>query len=155
MGKPKWEDKMLGGVWRRAYGIEFKNVPKHPSDKSAALKVSATVRWINMDGKFIRENHGRWFITNRERDVGKVELQTIDIYPNDSSAKLYFAITSTDNKHLYTWSRIKDEPEEGFELDMNCHYHVEIILFDSLGLRWEFRESVNVEGMNLGTETNE
>jgi hypothetical protein len=154
IGKPEWESKTWkDGTFAHVLGIVIKNIPKHPSEKGSAIKVFATVKWTNANRQFIKENHGRWFYTNRQRNELKEELLTVDIYPNEQQVKLHFAKKTPDGIHFYAWGRENDESEEHFDLS-DGWYKVHITLSDSRGLHWAFdydveaRREVDQEWMN-------
>jgi hypothetical protein len=99
---PTWEIKNFASYEKKpALYIEFKNIASHPSENSAALHVSATVRWKDIKGNLVTENHGRWHITNRQSGLGHA-MQTVDIYPNDQEVMLHFGIKSPEDRKLVT-----------------------------------------------------
>ena len=140
---PIWEGKdWQDGTHMNVLGVEFKNISNHPSGNNSAMKVFATVKWINTNGELVRENHGRWHVTNRKRDKQNAMLETVDLYANGQKGQLHFAMKSPNGEHFWAWARINDEQEEHFELADGI-YKVEIILKDSRGLSWKYYYDVD------------
>jgi hypothetical protein len=133
------EDKgFVMDIVRKAAFIEVYNAPgiKLPTENSIARRVSATVKWEDINGKLINENHGRWWIPNPENEDKKLNLQTVDIYPNGQEVKLHFAQKSTGDKYFYAWGRTQDGNDDLFEL-REAVYIVKIQLL-GINVREEF-----------------
>jgi len=70
--KPEWKPKhWQNDVLRYALGLSFKNIINHPSENSTALKVSATVRWKDINDN-LRSDSAALIQANIERTAIKV-----------------------------------------------------------------------------------
>lgn len=119
------EDKYLSGVQNAALFAEFVNNPKHLTGSNTAEKVHATIKWINSSGKLYSLNQGRWWYPYPQT-YKPLELQTVDIEPNNETKKLHLAIKRPDCEWCEIWDRTEDGhevfpplPEDQYKVEIN------------------------------------
>ena len=94
--------KFVNQVWNNAISIDVLNI----SPGTTAEKVLPTVRWFTMRGKFVTENHGRWWISTEDMAVTKTaDRQVMDLLSNGKTYLFHFAIQPPNEQHFYSWCR--------------------------------------------------
>ncbi len=95
---PKFVDR----VWNQAVSIDVRNI----SPGTTVEKVFPTVTWFTMRGKFVTENHGRWWISSEDMAITKTaDRQVMDLLSNGIAYVFHFAIQPPNETDFYAWCR--------------------------------------------------
>lgn len=104
------EKKYFRQLENDALFIEFINNPKNLTGKNTAERVHATVKWIDSKNQTYNVNTGRWFYPDPQ-NFKPLELQSVEIEPNNETKKLHIAIKRPDCEWHEIWSRSDDNKD--------------------------------------------